>query len=127
MNEFILNNWYYILLSFIAVLGFITSLVLTFKRNKGANVFDSVKAALLENIPFWASISENLATSQDKRNNVLTLGIALVSKLLGRKLSAEENNYFAAFIGENLEKILAAPQKKLLKVENGSKSKYRAQ
>ncbi len=124
MKEFLLNNWYYIVLAVLAVATFICSLVI--KRKANNNFLDSVKAALLENIPTWAVFSEGLISGADKKNNVISLGIALVSKMLGRKLSAEENSYFVAFISEQLEKILSAPQKKLYQAKNEPKSKYRA-
>ena len=126
MKEFLLKNWYYIILAVLAIAGFITSLVLSLKRNKGANIWDSVKAALMENIPFWAIISEGLGSGEAKKDNVLTLGIALVNKLLGRKLTADENDYFVAFISEQLEKVLSTPQKKLEKPKNKANGKYRA-
>lgn len=126
MKEFLIKNWYYIILAALAIAGFIVSLVVSLKKNKGANVFDSIKAALLENIPFWAVISEGLAGGETKKDNVISLGIALVSKLMGRKLSAEENDYFVAFIGDHLEKILATPQKKLEAPKKAQSGKYRA-
>ena len=124
MKEFLLNNWYYLLIGFIAFSSFIASLVLSIKRSKGANIMDSIKEALLENIPFWATISEGLATGHAKKDNVITLGVALVSRMLGRKLSAEENDYFIAFIGEQLEKILSTPQKKMIADPKVQKGKY---
>ena len=122
MKEFLLQNWYYILLAVVAIAGFISSLIISLKR-KPSNIFDSIKAAILEQIPLWAIMSEGLASGADKKNNVISLGIALANKLLGRNLTADENNIIASFIGENLEKILAAPQKKLAQTQ---KSKYRA-
>lgn len=123
MKEFLIANWYYIVLAFVAVAGFISSLIVSLKKKSG-NLFDSVKEALLENIPLWAVLSESLASGEDKKNNVISLGIALASKLLGKKLDADEVNYFSSFISEHLEKILAAPQKKLAMTK---KSKYNAQ
>lgn len=122
MKEFLLQNWYYILLAVVAIAGFISSLIISLKR-KPSNIFDSIKAAILEQLPLWAIMSEGLASGADKKNNVISLGIALANKLLGRTLTADENNIIASFIGENLEKILAAPQKKLAQTQ---KSKYRA-
>lgn len=122
MKEFLIANWYYIVLAFVAVAGFISSLIVSLKKKSG-NLFDSVKEALLENIPLWAVLSESLASGEDKKNNVISLGIALASKLLGKKLDADEVNYFSSFISEHLEKILAAPQKKLAMTK---KSKYNA-
>ena len=124
MQEFFIKNWYYILLAVLAVATFICSVVI--KRTGNNNFLDSVKAALLENIPYWAVISEGLVSGADKKNNVIGMGIALVSKMLGRGLTAEENSYFVAFISEQLEKILSAPQKKLVVAEKSQKSKYRA-
>lgn len=124
MKEFLLNNWYYIILAVLAVATFICSIVI--KRKSNNNFLDSVKAALLEQIPTWAVFSEGMISGADKKNNVIGLGIALVSKMLGRGLTAEENSYFVAFISEQLEKILSAPQKKLVAVQKTQKSKYRA-
>lgn len=124
MKDFLIKNWYYIILAFVAVAGFVSSLIIALKKGKNPNLFDSIKTALLENIPFWAVMSEGLASGTDKKNNVITLGIALVRKLLGRDLSADENNYFVAFVSENLEKILTAPQKKLKTAEINKKSPY---
>ena len=124
MKEFFIQNWYYVLLAVLAVATFICSFVI--KRKANNNFLDSVKAALLENIPTWAIFSEGLVSGADKKNNVISLGIALASKMLGRGLTAEENSYFVAFISEQLEKILSAPQKKLVVAEKSQKSKYRA-
>ena len=126
IKEFLLKNWYYIILAALAIAGFIVSLILSLKRNKGNNIWDHVRAALMENIPFWAIISEGLGSGEDKKNNVLTLGIALVNKMFGRKLTADENDYFVGFISEQLEKVLSAPQKKLQVAKKGSSGKYRA-
>ena len=123
MKEFLLANWYYIVLAVVAVAGFISILCISLRKNKGANIFDSVKAALMENIPLWAIMSEGLSSGVDKKNNVISLGIALASKLLGRNLTADENSFIASFISENLEKVLSAPQKKLAMTKE---SKYRA-
>ena len=126
MKEFILANWYYIILAVLAILGFIVSLILAIKKGKGSNsnIIESIKVALLEQIPFWAVLSEGLISGEDKRNNVLSLGIAVVRKMLGRDLTADENTFFVAFISDSLEKVLSAPQKKLTKAENAKKSKY---
>lgn len=124
MKEFILANWYYIILAILAIASFALSFIMSIKRHKGTDTLTSIKEALLENIPFWAVLSENLSTGEDKKNNVLSLGIALVSKMMGRKLSADENAYFVAFINDSLEKVLTTPQKKLQKAKIEQKHKY---
>ena len=121
MKEFLLANWYYLVLAFIAIAGFILSLCTSLKRHKGSNIFDSVKEAILEQIPIWAIMSEGLSSGADKKNNVISLGIALASKLLGRNLTADENNYIASFISSQLENVLSAPQKKLAMTSKSGK------
>lgn len=121
MKEFLLANWYYLIMAFVAVVGFVVSLCVSLKKNKGANILDSIKAAILEQLPIWAIMSEGLSSGANKKNNVISLGIALASKLLGRNLTADESYYFSSFISEQLENILSAPQKKLAMT---NKSKY---
>ena len=127
MKDFLIQNWYYIILAAIAVAGFIVSLVVSLKKKGSSNFIDSVKVALMQQIPTWAVFSEGLVSGPDKKNNVIGLGIALVAKMLGRGLTADENSYFVAFISEQLEKILSAPQKKLVVAKKGASSKYRAE
>ena len=122
MLQFLQENWYSIIVVALAIGAFMIALIKALK-NKGSNVIDSIKEALLEAIPTWAVISEELASGEDKKANVIALGIALASKMLGRKLSADENTFFISFITDNLEKILTAPQKKLKTVEK-KKIKY---
>lgn len=126
MKDFLLNNWYYILVAALAVISFIASLIISIKKKGSSNIIDSIKEAVLENLPFWCVLSEGLNGGEAKKDNVLSLGIALVSKMLGRNLTADENDYFIAFISEHLEKILATPQKKLEAPKKADSSKYRA-
>lgn len=126
MKDFLMKNWYFLIAALIMILSFTVSLIFALKRNKGKiNLLDSVKEALLENIPFWAVISENLVSGEDKKNNVISMGIALVSKMTGKKLSEEETSYFVSFISEHLEKVLAAPQKKMTVAKKAPAGKYR--
>lgn len=125
IKEFLLKNWYYIILALLAIATFIVSLVSAKRKNKNLSLLESAKLALYENIPTWAVISEGFVSGADKKNNVITLGIALVRKILGRNLTADENDYFVAYISESLEKILTAPQKKLQAAKNEPLSKYR--
>ena len=121
MKEFLLANWYYLVLAFVAVAGFISSLCISLKKNKNSNIFDTIKATLLEQIPLWAIMSEGLSSGTDKKNNVISLGIALASKLLGRNLTADENTFIASFISSQLENVLSAPQKKLAMTSKSGK------
>ena len=127
MKEFIYKNWYYLIVAVLAIATFTVSLITAIKRNKNrGNVFDTVKEALLENIPFWITISEGFSGGEAKKDNVISLGMALVNKMLGRKISPDENDYFVAFISDSLEKVLATPQKKLVAPKTAEKGKYRA-
>ena len=122
MKEFLLTNWYFIVLAMLAILSFIISFVSIRKKNKSGNLLDTIKTAILENVPFWVCISEGMSEGADKKNNVISLGLALVQKMFGRKLTADESNYFVSYIGEQIEKILSAPQKKLVAVESEKKA-----
>lgn len=126
MKDFIMKNWYYLLVAALAIVSFVASLIISIKKNKNTNITDTIKEALMEQIPFWAIISEGLAGGETKKDNVISLGVALASKLLGRNLTADENSYFVAFITEHLEKVLATPQKKLQAPKNAQSGKYRA-
>lgn len=126
MKEFLSQNWEKVIIVAVAVLSFIASLIITIKKKGSNNIIDSIKEAVLENLPFWCVLSEGLNGGESKRDNVLSLGIALVSKMLGRNLTADENDYFVAFISEHLEKILATPQKKLEAPKKADSSRYRA-
>lgn len=127
MIDFILKNWYYLILAFIAVATFIVSLISMIKKSKNkGNIIEMAKESCLENLPFWITISEGISGGEQKLENVLSLGIALVRKMLGRNLSADENDYFVGFIKESVEKILATPQKKLQAPKNSPSGKYRA-
>ena len=106
----------------LAILSFIISFVSIRKKNKSGNLLDTIKTAILENVPFWVCISEGMSEGADKKNNVISLGLALVQKMFGRKLTADESNYFVSYIGEQIEKILSAPQKKLVAVESEKKA-----
>lgn len=126
MKDFLIQNWYYILVAALAIVSFIASLIISIKKKGSSNIIDSVKESILENLPFWCVLSEGLQGGETKKENVLSLGIALASKLLGRKLTADENDFFVAFISEHLEKILSTPQKKLEAPKKADSSKYRA-
>lgn len=115
IKEFILKNWYYIA----AIILLIISLVLTYisvKKKGKIDTLSALKEAALEELPMWITLSEGLASGADKKANVLSLAIAFFAKKLGRNLTSNETDLFVAFIGDQLEKILSTPQKKLTKI-----------
>ena len=127
MKDFLLKNWYYLILASIAIAGLVLTIISVKKKVKsGMGIIESIKLGLLENIPFWISISEGIVGSENKRNNFLSLGIAFVRKMLGRDPSSEETDYFIAFLEDKLEKTLATPQKKLQAPKTAQSGKYRA-
>ena len=88
-------------------------IVAIWKKRGKLNLLDTIKAFILGELPTWISYSENLKGSTVKLNNVVSLALASVKKFVGRDLNAEEEAMFIAFITDNVEKILATPQKKL--------------
>ena len=119
-KQFLIQNWYLIAVVVLCIALFIVSLF----KNKNLGLVEKIKASLLEQLPIWIILSEQFNTGEAKMNNVLALGLALVSKMLGRALTADENTFFESFIREQAEKILSAPQKKLKTAEITKKSKY---
>lgn len=122
--EFIKNNWYYLILTLLAIIGFIVSIIIKKKYGK-MNLTDAIKAAAMEEMPFWITLSEGLEGGENKKNNFLSLCIAYISKKLGRNLTAEENQFFVTWASDMLEKFLTTPQKKLMQPKTAQKSKYR--
>lgn len=123
--EFLPQHWKEILWAVLMLVSFTISLILAIRKRGKENILTSVKEALLEQIPTWAILSEGFSSGQAKKENVLTLGLALVQKMLGRNLSADENAFWVSFLTEQLEKILSTPQKKLTVVKKENVSKYR--
>lgn len=123
--DFLLQHWKEILWAVLMLVSFTISLILAIRKRGKENILTSVKEALLEQIPTWAILSEGFSSGQAKKENVLTLGLALVQKMLGRNLSADENAFWVSFLTEQLEKILSTPQKKLTVVKKENVSKYR--
>ena len=102
MIEFLQANWFYLV---VAVLGLIEFFLLIFKKNK---IIDSALTSLLEVLPGMVTAAETLfgaGRGQDKLQWVVKIAQAYYESLGGQ-------NEIDSIIFEQIEKILATPEKK---------------
>ena len=126
MQEFILENWKLIAAVVLSILSAIISTIIIVKKNGGkVSWWDAIKAVILEKVPSYISIVEVEGHGEEKKNAVLNMAIREASEMLGRPLSNEESQLVIGLAGKQIEKVLAAPQKKQIAPEKAPKSKYR--
>lgn len=124
MKEFILENWKTIAAVGLAIISSIISTIIIIKKSGGKiSVWDALKAVILEKIPSYIAIVEIEGHGEEKKNSVLNMALREAAESLGRKLTEEETNAIIALANKQIEKVLAAPQKK--EIPEKPKSKYR--
>ena len=124
MKEFILENWKTIAAVSLAIISTIISTIIIIKKSGGKiSVWDALKAVILEKIPSYIAIVETEGHGEEKKNCVLNLALREASESLGRKLTEEETQAVIALASKQIEKVLAAPQKK--EIIDRPKSRYR--
>lgn len=124
MKEFILENWKLLAAVCLAVISTVLSTIIIVKKSGGkVSVWDALKSVILEKIPSYIAIVETEGHGEEKKNSVLNMTLREASEVLGRKLTDEETNAIIALATRQIEKILAAPQKK--EIAEKPKSKYR--
>ena len=124
MKEFILENWKTIAAVGLAIISSIISTIIIIKKSGGKiSVWDALKAVILEKIPSYIAIVETEGHGEEKKNSVLNMALREAADALGRKLTEEETNAIIALAKKQIEKDLAAPQKK--EIADRPKSKYR--
>ena len=124
MKEFILDNWKTIAAVGLAIISSIISTIIIIKKSGGKiSVWDALKAVILEKIPSYIAIVETEGHGEEKKNSVLNMALREAAESLGRKLTEEETNAIIALANKQIEKVLAAPQKK--EIADRPKSKYR--
>ena len=125
MKEFILQNWKILAAAVLTVISSIISAVVIIKKSGGkVSWWDAIKAVILEKIPSYVAIVEVDGHGEEKRNTVLNMALKEASEMLGRRLSNEETELIIALASKQIEKVLAAPQKKEIAPKT-PKSKYR--
>ena len=117
MKEFILANWYYLAVFALALAGFVISIAMKRKGGK-TNLLDSVKSALLEQIPLWADLVEKPGNGEQKKEAVIELALNEAKAYLGRELTQPEQQAIITLASSHLEDVLKAPKAK------SKKSKY---
>ena len=124
MKEFILENWKTIAAVCLAIISSIISTIIIIKKSGGkVSVWDALKAVILEKIPSYIAIVETDGHGEEKKNKVLNMALREAADALGRNLTEEETNAIITLANKQIEKVLAAPQKK--EISDRPKSKYR--
>ena len=118
--------WKYILAAFLGIISLIVSTIIIVKKSGGKmTIWEALKIAVLEKIPSWIAIVEKKGSGEEKKNAVLNLAVREATKILGRDLTPEETELIIAFAGNQIESVLATPQKKEIVEPEKPKSKYR--
>lgn len=118
LRIWLLQNWSLLSSVVLFILAAIVSLIRG--KKKGATLPELVSGLLLEQLPMWISLSESIGgKGESKRVYVLNEALSYCSKKLGRTLTQDESDYIISYLSEQIEKILATPQK----AENRKKGK----
>ena len=97
----------------IALVTLIVSVVVAALRKKPSqDLTGTIKADILEFLPFFIEAVECPGNGDIKKQQVITASLVRISKILGRGLSKEEASYWSKFLSSSIEAILTAPQKK---------------
>lgn len=106
-----LKNYYREIITMISA---IVCLILFIVRKKPSmNIIDEVKVLVSEHLPEFILAAENTKMSgPDKLDLVVNLSLFFIGKSLKRSLKEDEASYFKTFVIDEVEKILATPQKK---------------
>lgn len=125
MKEFILQNWKIFAAAVLTVISSIISAIVIIKKSGGkVSWWDAIRAVILEKIPSYVAIVEVDGHGEEKKDAVLNMALKEASEMLGRQLSNEETELVIALASKQIEKVLAAPQKKEIAPKT-PKSKYR--
>lgn len=108
MKEFIIENWYYLALLFIALLNMI---ILLCKKSKIVQT-DSVYGQLLSILPTMIRKAEQPdLTGGEKRHLVINLAIDWLCRMTGLDVGSCREKYYSK-VSDDIESILSTPQKK---------------
>ena len=119
LKNFFISNWQ--LLASVALFIIATVISLIRKVKKGYNLSDVLVGLITEELPVWIAEVEGSGTGEQKKVKVLNYALSFASKKLGRQLSEQEVSLITTYATEQIEKILATPQKKEAKQLKGGK------
>ena len=110
LKLFLIQNWQLLASALLFIIATIIGIIRL--KKKGMSFQDAIHSQLTEQLPIFISIAENKGTGEQKRVYVLNEGLNYLSKQLGRPLTQTESDLAIAFMTEQIENILATPQKK---------------
>ena len=110
VKMFFVQNWQLISSAILFVTATIIGLVRA--KKSGMSFSEAIHAELSEQLPIFISCAEGKGTGEQKRVYVLNEGLNYLAKKIGRPLTQTESDLAISYMTEQIENILATPQKK---------------
>ena len=110
VKQFFIQNWQLIASAVLFIIA--TTIGITRSKKKGMSFMDALHAELCEALPIFISCAEGKGTGEQKRVYVLNEGLNYLAKKIGRPLTQTESDLAISYMTEQIENILATPQKK---------------
>ena len=109
--QFLAQNWQLVASAVLFIIATVIGIVRL--KKKGYTLPELMNGLILEQIPMWISLAESIGgKGESKRVQVLNEALSYCAKKLGRTLTQEESDYIISYVSEQVENILATPQKK---------------
>lgn len=109
--NFLTDNWYYIV---VIILSFLSVLLALVKKKRVINsdlFIDALKDTLLKLPEIIKSVDSLEIAGADKKSLVIASAIKVLSGLLGRDLTDDEDKYLNNILSKQIESVLDAPTK----------------
>lgn len=107
--QFLLDNWQFFVYLIVSVIT--TIVVIILKKKKVVNELDNILKIVLANLPRIVSSAEELIGAGNGSEKKLIV-LESVKEFVWKQFSLNLPESLLAYIGERIEDILAAPQKK---------------
>jgi len=112
MNLFLswLKENYELIIALITLVA--SCLVAALRKKPSQDLLGTIKADILEFLPFVIEAVEYPGDGSIKKQKVISACLIRINKMLGRSLSEEEVSYWSKFLSSSIEAVLTTPQKK---------------
>lgn len=108
-KQFFIQYWKYILIGFLYLVLLVCSLI---RKKVNCNLLDKFYSEVVNLLPGFICRVETPGNGESKKQAVILLACNQLEKLLGRKLSSDEFNFYSDKFSKLIEKILLTPTKK---------------
>ena len=109
-KQFFIQNWQLIASAVMFIIA--TTIGIIRAKKKGMSFSEAIHSELSEQLPIFISCAEGKGTGEQKRVYVLNEGLNYLAKKIGRPLTQTESDLAISYMTEQIENILATPQKK---------------